>query len=94
MLAQLAGGQPSALRVAGAAPDGGERLWDALVADGGKESDCGWCKDRFGFSWQVVPTQFFELLSSGTPEQSGRVMAAMNTMQKFDVAALQAAYDG
>jgi len=71
-----------------------DRYWDALIADGGNESDCGWCKDKFGFSWQVVPKQFFELLSSGTPEQSSRVMAAMNTMHKFDVAALQAAYDG
>jgi len=62
--------------------------------DGGEESQCGWCKDKFGLSWQVVPVQFRELMTAGTAEQSQRVTAAMMTMRKFDVAALQAAFDG
>lgn len=71
-----------------------DRLWDALTADGGEESQCGWCKDKFGLSWQLVPVQFGELMAAGTAEQSQRVMAAMMTMRKFDVAALRAAFDG
>jgi predicted 3-demethylubiquinone-9 3-methyltransferase (glyoxalase superfamily) len=71
-----------------------DRYWDALIADGGEEGRCGWCKDHFGLSWQVVPSAFGDLLSSGTPEQAGRVMAALQTMSKLDIAGLQAAYDG
>lgn len=71
-----------------------DRYWAALTADGGEEGRCGWLKDRFGVSWQVIPTQFGEMMGNGTPEQSQRVMAAMMQMQKFDVATLQAAYDG
>lgn len=67
-------------------------LWERLT-EGGEEIQCGWLTDRFGLSWQIVPNAFSELLSSGTPEQSARVMAAMLQMKKLDVAGLQAAFD-
>ena len=70
-----------------------DRIWSALT-DGGSEVVCGWLKDRFGLSWQVVPKKFYELMSAGTPEQSQRVMQAMMNMVKFDVAALEAAFEG
>jgi predicted 3-demethylubiquinone-9 3-methyltransferase (glyoxalase superfamily) len=69
-----------------------DHYWDALV-DGGEESQCGWLKDRFGLSWQVVPKQLMELLSDPDPGRSGRAMQAMLQMRKLDVAALQAAAD-
>lgn len=71
-----------------------DRYWNALLADGGEESMCGWLKDRYGFSWQVVPKQLPELLGSPDPEVSGRVMAAMMQMRKIDVAALEDAARG
>ena len=71
-----------------------DHYWEALTADGGEEGQCGWLKDRFGVSWQIVPVEFLELMSSGSPEQVERTVAAMLTMQKFDVAALRAAHDG
>jgi predicted 3-demethylubiquinone-9 3-methyltransferase (glyoxalase superfamily) len=71
-----------------------DHYWSALLAGGGQESQCGWLKDRFGVSWQIIPTRFREMMSNGSPEQVGRVVAAMHTMQKFDVAALEAAYSG
>jgi len=66
-------------------------LWNALTAGGGKESDCGWLKDKFGLSWQITPRALIELLSSADKQKSARVMAAMMTMQKIDIAALQRA---
>ncbi len=71
-----------------------DHYWSVLTANGGQESQCGWLKDRFGLSWQIVPTAFGRLMTSGTPERSQRVMAAMMTMRKFDIAALHAAFDG
>jgi predicted 3-demethylubiquinone-9 3-methyltransferase (glyoxalase superfamily) len=71
-----------------------DHYWAALTADGGQPGNCGWLKDRFGLSWQIVPTQFLQMMTTGSPEQAGRTLAAMQTMTKFDVAALQAAYDG
>jgi predicted 3-demethylubiquinone-9 3-methyltransferase (glyoxalase superfamily) len=71
-----------------------DHYWDALTADGGQPGKCGWLKDRFGLSWQIVPTQFLEMMTTGNPEQVGRTLAAMQTMTKFDVAGLQAAYAG
>ncbi|MFH5877572.1 VOC family protein [Arthrobacter sp. NA-172] len=70
-----------------------DRYWDALTA-GGEESQCGWLKDKFGLSWQIVPTIFTELLSGPDPEGAQRAMAAMLQMKKLDIAALQSAYDG
>ncbi len=71
-----------------------DRFWDALIANGGQSSQCGWLKDPFGLSWQIVPTQFLTMMSDPDPEKVQRVMAAMLTMGKLDVAGLQAAYDG
>lgn len=61
-----------------------DRIWDALVADGGQESQCGWCKDRFGVSWQVVPSDLSDLLSRGA-------WPALMPMTRIDIAALRAA---
>jgi predicted 3-demethylubiquinone-9 3-methyltransferase (glyoxalase superfamily) len=66
-------------------------LWNKLTADGGKESDCGWLKDKFGLSWQITPRALIELLSSSDKQKAARVMAAMMTMQKINIAALQSA---
>lgn len=65
-----------------------DRLWEGLVADGGAESQCGWCKDRWGVSWQVVPQQLVDLMQ-GPHAQA--VTQAMLSMRKLDVAALEAA---
>ena len=71
-----------------------DRLWDALQAGGGEPSMCGWLKDRFGLSWQVIPDRLTELLSDPDPGRAQRAMQAMLQMQKIDVAALEAAADG
>jgi predicted 3-demethylubiquinone-9 3-methyltransferase (glyoxalase superfamily) len=68
-------------------------LWEQL-GKGGVYSQCGWLKDKWGFSWQIVPRRFFELTSTGDCAVTGRVMAAMMLMQKFDVAKLEAAAKG
>jgi predicted 3-demethylubiquinone-9 3-methyltransferase (glyoxalase superfamily) len=68
-------------------------FWQRLT-DGGEESQCGWLKDRYGLSWQVVPDVLIEMLQSKDPEKSKRAMAAMLKMRKLDIAALQQAYDG
>lgn len=68
------------------------RLWDALSAVPESEQ-CGWLKDKFGVSWQIIPIQLGELMSDPDPEKSGRVMESMLQMKKIDVAQLQAAYD-
>ena len=70
-----------------------DRYWNALSA-GGSEGQCGWLKDRFGVSWQVVPSVLGQLLSGPDPAGSQRAMQAMLSMQKLDIAALQLAYDG
>ena len=69
-----------------------DRYWNALSA-GGQEVQCGWLKDRFGLSWQIVPTILLEMLHDKDPEKARRVMAAMLQMVKLDIAALQKAYD-
>jgi predicted 3-demethylubiquinone-9 3-methyltransferase (glyoxalase superfamily) len=71
-----------------------DRYWDALIADGGEPSACGWLKDRFGLSWQVVPRQLIEMF--GSPDRAGaaRAMEAMLKMGKLDVAMLQEAFEG
>jgi predicted 3-demethylubiquinone-9 3-methyltransferase (glyoxalase superfamily) len=71
-----------------------DRLWGALIADGGKESQCGWLKDRYGLSWQIVPARLRELMSSGDGAKSQRMMAKLMTMVKLDIAQLEAAYNG
>ncbi|HKI06687.1 MAG TPA: VOC family protein [Thermoanaerobaculia bacterium] len=71
-----------------------DELWEKLTADGGAPSQCGWLKDKFGLSWQIIPTTLMELMSDPDPEKSKRVMQAMLQMSKIDVAALKRAYDG
>ena len=64
-----------------------DHYWYELIADGGAEGQCGWCKDKFGLSWQVVPTILGELMSN--PENGQRVMQAFLKMKKFDIEALK-----
>jgi predicted 3-demethylubiquinone-9 3-methyltransferase (glyoxalase superfamily) len=71
-----------------------DRLWDALIEGGGQHSVCGWLKDRFGVSWQVIPRQLPEMLESPDREAAARAMKAMLEMTKIDVAKLQEAYEG
>ena len=68
-----------------------DRLWSALTADGGEEGQCGWLKDRFGLSWQIIPERMGELLSDPDPGRAQRAMQAMLQMQKIDVKVLEAA---
>jgi len=69
-------------------------LWNALTADGGEESMCGWLKDKYGLSWQIIPKQLGALMGDPDPDKSNRVREAMLKMQKIIVADLQKAYDG
>ena len=69
-------------------------LWAKLTADGGAESRCGWLKDKFGLSWQIVPNTLGQMLSDKDAARAGRVMQAMLQMNKLDIAKLQAAHDG
>jgi predicted 3-demethylubiquinone-9 3-methyltransferase (glyoxalase superfamily) len=71
-----------------------DHLWEKLTADGGEESQCGWLKDKYGLSWQIIPKQLGELLGGSDPEKAGRAMQAMMQMQKIVIADLQKAYDG
>jgi predicted 3-demethylubiquinone-9 3-methyltransferase (glyoxalase superfamily) len=68
--------------------------WKALLQDGGRESQCGWLKDRFGLSWQIVPVVLGELLGGPDTKKSEKVMQAMLKMVKLDVEVLKKAYDG
>jgi len=70
-----------------------DHYWDALCA-GGTPVQCGWLKDRYGLSWQVVPARFVELMRTGEPAGVGRMMQAMMGMIKLDIAALERAYSG
>jgi predicted 3-demethylubiquinone-9 3-methyltransferase (glyoxalase superfamily) len=69
-------------------------FWDKLTADGGSESQCAWLKDKYGLSWQVVPTILIELLQNKDAEKSHRVMLAMMQMKKIDIATLKRAAEG
>jgi predicted 3-demethylubiquinone-9 3-methyltransferase (glyoxalase superfamily) len=68
-----------------------DRYWDALTADGGEEGPCGWCKDRFGLSWQIVPDALPRLLADPDAEKAQRVLACVLEMGKLDVAKLEEA---
>jgi predicted 3-demethylubiquinone-9 3-methyltransferase (glyoxalase superfamily) len=71
-----------------------DRLWDALVEGGGEHSVCGWLKDRYGVSWQVIPRRLPELLNGPDPQGAARAMNAMLEMTKIDVAKIEEAYKG
>ncbi|MBC9035019.1 VOC family protein [Sphingomonas sp. JC676] len=71
-----------------------DRLWNAIVSNGGAESMCGWCKDKWGFSWQISPRLLLELLTDSDAGRSKRGFEAMMTMKKIDIAAIEAAADG
>ena len=70
-----------------------DELWDKLV-EGGSPSQCGWLKDKFGLSWQIIPNALGKLMGDKDPEKAGRVMQAMLQMQKIDIKALERAYAG
>lgn len=67
--------------------------WQKLTADGGSPGDCGWLKDKYGLSWQIVPAVLIEMLEDKDPAKSQRVMAAMMKMHKLDIAQLKEAYN-
>ena len=69
-----------------------DKFWEKL-SEGGKESQCGWLKDKYGLSWQIVPTVLGEMLQDKDPEKSKRVMQAMLQMQKIDIKKLKEAYE-
>jgi predicted 3-demethylubiquinone-9 3-methyltransferase (glyoxalase superfamily) len=71
-----------------------DRYWNAIVGNGGAESDCGWCKDRWGVSWQITPRVLIEAINDPDKEVSKRAFEAMMTMRKIDVAAIEAASRG
>ena len=71
-----------------------DRYWEALAADGGEHGPCGWLKDRFGVSWQVIPARLYELINGRDAAGSQRAMEAMLRMGKIEVAELEAAYGG
>lgn len=71
-----------------------DRLWNALIADGGSESQCGWLEDRFGLSWQIVPEALPRLLGADDRAAANRAMEALLQMQKIDIARLEAAFRG
>ena len=71
-----------------------DELWEKLTADGGEPSQCAWLKDKFGLSWQIVPTALIDLMQDPDPEKAGRVMEAMLGMSKIDIEALRKAHRG
>ena len=71
-----------------------DRYWNAIVGNGGQESQCGWCKDKWGISWQITPRLLVEAVAGGDPAAAKRAFAAMMGMRKIDVAAIEAALRG
>lgn len=71
-----------------------DRYWNAIVGAGGRESECGWCKDRWGHSWQITPRLLMDLTTGADRAKARRAMQAMMTMKKIDIAALEAAVAG
>jgi predicted 3-demethylubiquinone-9 3-methyltransferase (glyoxalase superfamily) len=71
-----------------------DRYWNAVVDNGGQQSQCGWCKDKWGFSWQITPRVLIERTTSSDRAAAKRAMDAMMTMQKIDIATIEAAYKG
>jgi len=71
-----------------------DELWEKLTADGGEEGRCGWLKDKYGLSWQIIPSTLGELMGDKDTEKANRVMQAMLKMNKIDIAGLKRAYEG
>ncbi|WP_375397183.1 VOC family protein [uncultured Sphingomonas sp.] len=71
-----------------------DRYWNAIVGNGGQESMCGWCKDRWGFSWQITPRVLLQATTDPDPAAAKRAMDAMMTMRKIDIATIKAARAG
>jgi 2-polyprenyl-6-hydroxyphenyl methylase/3-demethylubiquinone-9 3-methyltransferase len=71
-----------------------DRYWSAIVGNGGEESECGWCKDKWGLSWQITPIVLSQAVFGSDPAAAQRVFDAMMTMKKIDVAAIEAARRG
>jgi predicted 3-demethylubiquinone-9 3-methyltransferase (glyoxalase superfamily) len=71
-----------------------DRLWNAIVKNGGQESECGWCKDRWGLSWQITPRVLVEAVTDSDPAVAKRAFEAMMKMRKIDIAAIEAARKG
>lgn len=68
-----------------------DRYWDAIIGNGGAANACGWCQDRWGFSWQITPRRLIELTTSTDPEAARRAFESMMTMTKIDIATIEAA---
>jgi predicted 3-demethylubiquinone-9 3-methyltransferase (glyoxalase superfamily) len=68
-----------------------DRYWNAITSNGGAESQCGWCKDRFGLAWQITPRRLTELVAHPDPQVASKAFRAMMTMRKIDIAALDRA---
>lgn len=71
-----------------------DSYWNKLVGDGGEESQCGWCKDKYGLSWQITPQVLLDCIGSSEKEAANRAMVAMLGMQKIDIATIEKAYAG
>ena len=71
-----------------------DRLWNAIVSNGGQESECGWCRDRWGISWQITPRVLTEAIADPDPAAAQRAFQAMMQMRKIDIAAIEAARRG
>jgi predicted 3-demethylubiquinone-9 3-methyltransferase (glyoxalase superfamily) len=71
-----------------------DRYWNAIVGNGGHESDCGWCQDKWGLSWQITPTALVQAITSPDAAAAKRAFDAMMTMKKIDIAAIEAAVRG
>jgi predicted 3-demethylubiquinone-9 3-methyltransferase (glyoxalase superfamily) len=71
-----------------------DRLWNAIVRNGGEESQCGWCKDKWGLSWQIAPRALMAAICDPDPEAAKRAFEAMMSMKKIDIAAIEAARRG
>lgn len=71
-----------------------DRYWNAIVDNGGQESACGWCKDKWGYSWQITPVQLTDAMTGSDPAAAKRVFEAMMEMQKIDIAKIEAARRG
>jgi predicted 3-demethylubiquinone-9 3-methyltransferase (glyoxalase superfamily) len=71
-----------------------DKYWNALIADGGEESQCGWLKDKYGLSWQITPSVLLACITDKDPEKARRTMQAMMQMKKIDIAAIEKAHAG